>query len=127
MKNKTLTIDCAKWRCGDDSVRRENKLGTGPTKMLNESGHMCCLGQMSVQLNKKLKPENILSTSVPESCGMYIPFLTNSSLKDTVLASEAILINDNEDTTVKEKIRRLRTLFKKKNITLRFINQKVIK
>lgn len=127
MKNKTLTIDCAKWRCGDDSFYIKNKLGAGDTRLLNSSGHMCCLGQMSLQLNKKLKSEDLLDKAVPDSCRMYIPFLTTSSLKDTVLSGEAILINDDEDTTVKEKIRLLRALFKKKNITLRFINQKVLK
>jgi hypothetical protein len=47
--------------------------------------------------------------------------------KNTDLSNKAIAINDDEDTTVKEKIRLLRALFKTKGITLRFINQKVIK
>lgn len=127
MKNKTLTIDCAKWRCGSISDISENRLGFGDTEMLNREGYMCCLGQLSLQLNKKLGNCSILKRYSPEDCGARIPILTDKNIRDTNLTFEAVTINDDEDTTVKEKIRLLRALFKKKNITLRFINQKAIK
>lgn len=67
MKNKTLTIDCAKWRCGGASP--ETSLGFGDTRMLNDEGYMCCLGQLSLQLNGKLENRSILDRFVPGDCG----------------------------------------------------------
>lgn len=126
MKNRILTIDCAKWRCGDGSHDNGCLLGKGNTFLLNEQGSMCCLGQIALQLKPALKPSNLLNKMFPQQASRTIQLLVNKNGSPSALTNRAILINDDFFTPVREKMSQLRALFKTKNITLRFINQHVI-
>ena len=45
-ESKTYTVDCRTWRAGGDG---NNKVGEGLTRLLNQLGFMCCLGQCALQ------------------------------------------------------------------------------
>lgn len=118
-----FTIDRATWRCGDISVIPENRHGEGETFLLNEDGCMCCLGQISIQLGAK--QEWILNKYTPKQTQQILNPLTYKDawdmLDNTVLASEAMAINDDEETTREQKEKLLTELFKKSGHTLAFI------
>jgi hypothetical protein len=56
---KILVLDESIWRCGDDAKDPNKSRGTGYTKLLNEEGYMCCLGQFSLQLSPELRKVDI--------------------------------------------------------------------
>lgn len=125
MKNKNvLILDESTWRCGRDAEETENSRGKGPTALLNEQGYMCCLGQFSLQL-AKLKKEQLLMKSVPMYVDVYIPFLTRKSTfgieNNEFIVPPAIEINDNECTSVDEKVEKLKELFSKHGYEIKFI------
>ena len=122
---KKLILDYSKWRCGGyDYV---NKLGGGYTKLLNEEGFQCCLGQFALQLD----------CSVDEISWKYTPdqikkpiellnFITNDELIPfgiSYFSSKAIGINDSPHTTPLQKIALLTELCNEHNIELEVINQ----
>lgn len=153
MKPTTYVLDVSKWRCGMDSNSPKNRLGIGRTFLLNGVGYSCCLGQFAAQkLRKKgksresantligshrempspaslaarlganydpnmvvcrqMRPQNSLAISTP--LGVYY---------HTDLANDLIKINDDEHTSVREKIQRIRVTLKAHGHTLRVINQ----
>ncbi len=61
--SKTYYLHVDKWRCGGD-VGDSSQLGTGPTKMLNNQGYMCCLGQCAEQ--RGVHPTYLMSNSDPD-------------------------------------------------------------
>lgn len=121
---KTLILDYEKWRCGSDG---RNKLGKGFTSLENTFGFQCCLGQFSYQLNKKIKKEDLINKGEPENVKKIIKGLSyypnNGYKTNTVLATEAVIINDDNMTTPEEKIVLLRKLFKTKGFTIKVINK----
>jgi hypothetical protein len=131
---KTLTLDYSKWRCGRNSEKPENKLGTGPTLLLNTSGYMCCLGQFSSQLKAELTKSDLMYKSTPSQLLNVnkggIPYLTKQYgvfSKNTEFSNSAISINDDRGTSVEQKIDLLRKLMKKVGLKLRVINKPKIK
>ncbi len=127
---KKLILDYSKWRCGHDGP---TKLGYGPTKLQNNHGYQCCLGQVSLQLEENLTNKDILNISTPAAVGKTINSLcvkrayneTNIfSHENTEFAYSAMLINDNLKTTPEEKISELKELFLKHNYELEVINNK---
>lgn len=117
---KILVLDYSKWRCGDYGI---NRLGEGVTQLSNDEGYQCCLGQFSLQLNKKLKEEDIFNVDTPCEMGKKVPFLTNKIKDNSQLSRDAMSINDNLSTTTEEKIQKLKALFKTKNFIIRVINK----
>lgn len=117
---KKLTLDYSKWRCG--GIDNPNALGEGYTRMMNEQGFMCCLGQISLQLNESLTPDDIKYKAFPSSVDRDIPLLS-SDAGDTILTDEAISINDDSDTTPNQKIALLQELFNSKGYKLEVINK----
>lgn len=128
MKNE-FVIDRSKWRCGNYGP---NAVGFGDTELLNEEGYMCCLGQIACQL--KWPKEVIRYQGEPSECdiedkkvnksiltreiGGYSKIIANSEF-----ANEAIDINDNEDTTVKEKEKALKELAKEHGLKIKFVGK----
>lgn len=118
-----FTIDMSKWRCGFDSDHKKNRIGRGDTLLLNECGYMCCLGQLSLQLGKT-KGE-IMGMRSPDALDESTKHLSRKRLGlvlCTKLSGHAIVINDDEETTVNQKMKLLRALFKKHGHTVRFTN-----
>ena len=127
---KKLILDESKWRCGGDSPNPKNrrgKIGT-ETQLLNEQGRMCCLGQFSLQLNKKLKKKDILELAEPVELRTDIPPLNERSdygyIRNTSLSKAAMLINDTEETSVEEKVKKLKELFVENGFKIVFKRQK---
>lgn len=139
-KPEKLILDYSKWRCGEDGP---NKLGTGVTALLNDDGCMCCLGLWSLQLGaseadllNKGEP-NELDTLIPVFAeeqiykgkdfdpvtGDSIPYEFSDGKRTTELAMDAILINDETETTPEEKIVQLTELLANHGIALEVINK----
>lgn len=122
---KTLTLDKSKWRCGGKTNNSANKLGKGPTKLLNEEGFMCCLGQFALQLGAT--EDMIRGRAIPahihislEGLNVFTDYATHNPDErndgcwdDTQLSCEAMKINDDIVTTVEDKISNLKVLFLK--------------
>ncbi len=121
-----FTLDCAKWRCGRYG-NKNARLGTGSTQLLNSDGYACCLGQFSQQLgidDKKLFMQ--ANPSLIQVSNIFAGLFNgeNGSNWDcTRLAREAIVINDDENTPVDEKIQLLQELFAKNGHTIEVINK----
>lgn len=130
-----LTLDLKTWRCGNDTETASNRLGEGNTSLLNDIGEMCCLGQFAKQCG--LKDDDIIDRADPrEISAAFIPKLRpftkmakvkgNKKLQqiNTKLSSDLITINDDEDTTVLEKIKKMRTRLARNKHTLVVKNYK---
>jgi len=119
---KKLTLDMSIWRCGKHSAyygssRDNDNTGTGQgnTKLLNDEGYMCCLGQFAHQAG--VLKEELLDHSYPHELpkefyveGLVFDFNVEDSFfpSSTDFAKEAITINDETETTVAEKIELLK-------------------
>lgn len=114
-KPKKLILDYSKWRCGDDG---DHSLGEGPTKLLNEYGFMCCLGQFGQQMGV---PEHEMDDmGEPCECNTQIELFTEDN---GVFVMQAISVNDEPGTTPEEKISAIRTLLSGRGIELEVINK----
>lgn len=119
-KNKVLILDESKWRCGAASPSKENKRGKGITKLENKEGYMCCLGQFCKQLTPK---KDILDFCEPRELNVKISLLATGSrynIDNTKFSNTAMSINDNEGTSVNQKVSKLRALLKSKGWKLVF-------
>lgn len=117
-KRSTYTIDYKKWRSGSET---SNQVGIGDTELINEEGYMCCLGQICRQINPTL---NLLHITTPVVLGEKIPHLTDTYRNNYInspLSLQAVSINDAEKE-IYMRIYKLKNLFHKNGITLRFIN-----
>ena len=122
---KTLTLDCKKWICGNNSQIKDNTLGKGAVRLLNNEGYMCCLGQFSCQMNSKVTKKNLLGVGSPSYLREPIRGLSykeTGCIFDTNLSTEAMAINDDEDTSIPEKVSSLKKLFKTKGYNIKVIN-----
>ena len=120
---KKLTLDVSKWRCGANG---SYMLGEGDTELLNSEGFMCCLGQFASQLNPIIKTEDLLFQGEPSDINYEIVDLNKKTgfinMGNTDLSNEAININDDDNTTVIEKIQLLKELFIKYNYEIEIVN-----
>jgi hypothetical protein len=116
---KQFILDYSKWRCGRDSAT--NKLGEGYTRLLNQEGYMCCLGQYCEQ--EGVDVALLKNKYAPQSLGIKIPLLTKDGFWETELSIKAMRINDNQFTTPDEKIEKLRELFAAQGVELKVINK----
>lgn len=108
---KVLELDYDKWVCGDDFVKDgKYSSGYGVTQLLNANGYMCCLGQFCEQ------------AGIPKSCLLFLcdgsDIVAHTTYKVTTIDSTkfeqyAISINDNQKTTIVEKVKALKKLCSK--------------
>lgn len=139
MLKKEYTIDADKWICGDEASPKGCSLGEGFTEMKNKQGYMCCLGQI-------MRQQGVVDDDL-ESCGdprdvryeimrhskvayknkadlLTRNFLFDNKGRNSHLATSAMEINDDPSTTIGEKVNKLKGLFSRKGIKLRFKNIK---
>lgn len=130
-------IDCSKWICGQphlqrsrDSQNRPTYLGKGGSFLYNACGYACFIGQISQQLgvdnaslNESGFPSNIRSSV---AINKLVPIVLESTklrvMVETSFAKKAMEINDNPNTLVATKIKKLRKLSKGHGHSLSFIN-----
>lgn len=129
------------WRCGTEPEVKigasETARGNGLTRLLNDKGYMCCLGQFSKQLKETIRDEELLANVSPDSLRQLIPDLTyihrsldthtntmRSVIRNTPEATEAIVINDDQHSTVQEKVEKLKEVVAKIGYELIFIPRK---
>lgn len=125
---KRIIINQSKWICGAPGnvyhePNEKNQLGEGHTALLNDRGFMCCLGQAALQINRSLQERDIGRLGLPSDLDVVIRALSkrvNGKIVNTKLSLQAIDINDDPDTSVAEKKRRLRKLFAKSGYKLVF-------
>lgn len=124
-KPTEYTLDFDLWRCGDAGEQGHNALGTGATLMLNKEGFMCCLGQFAAQ--KGVDAEHLVRSSCPsivfQNIGRsYDQNFLNSMGGETDLTDLLMIINDNPNTTLQEKVAQIRTALNAEGITLHLKN-----
>lgn len=123
-------LNVEKWRCGGFTGDAYTTLGKGETKLKNNEGYMCCLGQFISQIDPNL---NLTEMYEPCDLDILIEGLTqyfepgDSSVINTTFSAHAIEINDNPATSVRSKIKQLRKLCKEHGHTLKVKNLKLIK
>lgn len=123
-------LDVSKWRCGGPNGEwNPNALGEGEcAELLNVNGYMCCLGLFAKQ--KRIPKKDMLELSSPEDLAnaigkVYDPAFVEFDMdtyNDTDLANELMGINDDYETTYKEKIELIRKKLEKHGHTLKVIN-----
>lgn len=123
---RSVRINRAKWRAGQDSHDPKKSCGYGDTLLINDEGFKCCLGFACQQLSRK--PINfIIGRGEPEQTGLVIsPFTKrdkNGDAVNTPLVDEAISINDSYATTLKSKEKALIKLFAKYDLDLEFFGE----
>lgn len=122
-----LYLDLKKWVCGGDHT----KFGNGNSMLLNNKNYMCCLGQFSCQLEDNL---SLLDIGSPD--GVEFENKDNFLLKkieaddyvtynDSLLSRDCMEINDDNRTSVTEKIKLLKKRLKKDKIKLEIKNDKL--
>lgn len=121
------TLNIAKWRCGKFGPF---SWGEGSTQMLNEQGFSCCVGQFAIP---KAPVGKLLHRTTPADAanfgaGAYDEVFVKGvhHYSNTSLANNLMTINDNIETSVKEKIQLVRDELKKAGHQLRVINQHLI-
>lgn len=123
---KVLILDYNKWRCGKWSRDDNNRLGCGGTSLKNSQGSMCCLGQFCQQAKIKelfydepCDIDKLITglTKYKKYKGDTVSYITNTKLSESAMG-----INDDENTTVAEKVRKLKSLFQKRGYTIRLKN-----
>lgn len=123
----TYTLDVSKWRCGGES--RTNSLGIGPTKMLNQQGYMCCLGQFSGQ-----DPDALLDEATPAcvakviggeayDSNFVIRYKVSGNYEPTDLAGDLMEVNDDKLTSPAEKVEQIRALLAQEGHELMVIDE----
>lgn len=127
---RQLTLDINKWRCGGKGEEGVTALRRQyDTELRNPAGYMCCLGQFALQLG--ISEEDITNRSCPMNLERKIPILTKKlisksydgrlihGIRDTKFSDAAISINDNNKTTIAEKVKQLKALCGKFKIKLK--------
>lgn len=139
-KPEKLILDYSTWRCGD---KGDHTLGDGDTALRNDQGFMCCLGQWSIQCGANV--DELIGRGEPSEIETPIHlFVIEQTHTDydfdpvtgeevltaipdgktnTVLAIEAMSINDNSTTTPEEKIIALTELLANAGVVLEVINK----
>lgn len=127
MENVTeLTLDRSKWICGSPNYNFTtlNCLGKGNVLLLNEEGYMCCLGQFALELGATMS--QIYGMGAPSTVIDFNNDLlidnNNTNHLDSTFSLKAININDDQRTTVEEKIELLTQLCNEYDIKLKVIN-----
>lgn len=122
-------LDTDKWICGKPNhpfAKKANSLGEGRTLLLNKKGYQCCLGQFSCQLG--VEEKDLIDKGAPfEVFDSYSKLLLFTKVKgnyhfnNSSLAQKAMAINDDVDTRIKTKIKRLQKLFESHEHTIEIV------
>ena len=123
-----VTIDRSKWRTGDEGP---HATGKGETKLRNDQGYKCCLGFICRTIQPRTK---ITNCSYPYTTGVAVPLLTKPkpyykgleyeyAFQHSDLSREAAAINDKDGTTLRQKEKALKALFKDTPIALEFVGE----
>lgn len=118
-EGRTYIIDKSKWVFGG----RLNRKRLGLSRLLNDEGNMCCLGQCALQdgakdLENELTPSNVRGQLPRDN------WMVNEVGNDSGLADEAMCINDSPALTQREREKRLREVFRKAGHRIKFINNR---
>ena len=119
MKKDKYIIDCDTWNCASFTDR-------GFVALLNPEGNKCCLGFISEQSGvEPVNMRGVLSPFFVETKWLRVKSgVTNSPGNEMDIIAAAISINDESSLTLKERVERLRALFKKHGVKLVFKNLK---
>lgn len=119
-----LIIDRTKWRTGSCG---ETATGKGDTALLNKEGFMCCLGFEC--LRRGFTEDEISGQPEPETMIFDDRFekdrfgdMVNDSGHNKSWVDQAISINDDILTTLKEKEEKIQKIFAGQGIEVEFIN-----
>lgn len=112
MAKKTVTVRRSEWARGGRN---------GDARLLNTNGCMCCLGFAICQITK-IKKSDIDGEKMPEEVFNRKSFLTEEDGCNNSFAEEASFINDTKDLLEKHREKKLKDLFKKNDINLKFID-----
>lgn len=127
------TLDLNTWRCGGDSTLGWAVLGKGETQMLNDEGYRCCLGQFAKQQGVRDKyllyqggPSDVVDMLKLDKKKMvydeaFVFKSTFSFIRKTQLSNDLILINDDTDATIEQKIEKIRSLLEEHGHSLTVI------
>ena len=114
-----LILDYKKWSCGNgpfwqDKAPAKNRHGVGKTSLHNEKGYSCCIGQFMKQeghtasfLKGKGAPYDCKLHEHPNKPRSTFTKKSFISLDNSTLAENAMKINDDENTTIAQKITQL--------------------
>lgn len=122
---REFIIDRSKWKAG--GFHTKNEIGIGPTCLLNESGYMCCLGQISRQLGWPIYMiKNYASPSDAYCCikdtKVNKKILLNKE-DDSEFAIEAMKINDDSKLSNRQRESKLKSLGKKFGLDIKFVGK----
>lgn len=121
---KQLILDYRKWRCGTDSSDRNIAHGEGSTLLSNEKGYQCCLGQFALQLGAT----RVRGITSPGDLSLHIPGLnkrdrlSETGFRNTAFSRTAMITNDDEDTVIAVKVKKLMSLCKSIGYKLKLVN-----
>ena len=113
-----LTIDYSKWRCGFNG---KNQVGKGDTKLHNDEGYECCLGQWANQAGVQTGDLDLHYPSALPHHGICVLGLTNNKTQ-TALAKRCADINDNRVITTAKRVKRLKAVLGKSHYKLKLKN-----
>jgi hypothetical protein len=127
---REFVIDRSKWRSGE---KGKYAIGKGATRMKNEEGYMCCLGQICNHLHpdrgmtKFADPEEFYNiyNSMEYKEDNFLVYNEGYDNLNTTLSNKAMYINDNPEYNIKERESKLKELFAEHNIKLKFIGKSV--
>lgn len=116
---KTLTIDCERWARGGKG---------GDSRLLNRRGKMCCLGfdALACGADRKMirnicNPEQLALTQIHLS--RLVRIREQFMPRNTKICEKMIFVNDDDSTTDTDRMTKLRALFAKIGVRVRFINK----
>lgn len=115
---RTFTINRATWRCGRNGPHSH---GIGDTKLINDEGFKCCLGEIGLQCGV---PRGKLIYQ-PNPCQVIEPTRTYAAMligkfSHTLLGAAAMGINDDPRLTRPQREAKLKALFAKSGYLIRF-------
>ncbi len=117
---KKFTVRRKKWARGGKNGRAE---------LLNSDGNMCCLGFAACQVSRKTH-EQLLNCGKPSEVYLRKSFLTDEyrpepnwvDVSNNKLTQKAITINDSVKITDETREKRLKALFRKYGIIIKFVD-----
>lgn len=127
-KTKLFIIDRKKWARGKENFR-PNRFGRSSNYLFNikdsdshyKSGSMCCLGFYGKACGNSIK--SMADQPSPESLGNnYFPGLINKNGDDNRICTNLITINDSIAISESKRESRIKELFKKIGVTVKFKN-----
>lgn len=113
-------LDVKKWRCGGDYYEKGCGRGDTDTFLLDKKGNMCCLGQFGLQLG--LTKADIELVPEPASASVDYGIFGKCSTDIPQLTKDLIDINDNSETTITTKLKKIRSRLKRNGHTLEVKN-----